>query len=105
MVLSATGFDHSRGLGGIAYNVRFSSAALASEEGPDRLRGLIEAAFDLGLYQLQVNVVSSEVLRRAKLSPDNYRDLFVRIGGYLVPFILLPGDAQDDVIARTELEL
>jgi formate C-acetyltransferase len=105
MVLSATEFDQSRGLGGIAYNVRFSLAALAADEGPDRLRGLIEAAFDLGLYQMQINVVSSDVLRRAQASPDQFRDLFVRIGGYLVPFVLLPEDAQADVIARTELEL
>jgi len=105
MILSASKFDHSRGLGGITFNVRFAPNALATEEGVDRLKALIEASFDLGIYQIQVTMVSSDVLRDAQRHPENYPDLLVRIGGYLVPFTLLPKDAQDEVIARTELEL
>ncbi len=105
VILSASELDHSRGLGGMTFNVRFGANALAEEVGVDRLRALIEAAMDLGTYMIQTTIVSSDVLREAQKSPDDYRDLFVRIGGYLVPFVLLPGDAQEDVIARTELEL
>jgi len=36
-------------------------------------------------------------------SPESIR--LVRIGGYLVPFTLLPPKAQEDIIARAELEL
>jgi formate C-acetyltransferase len=54
---------------------------------------------------LQVTVVSSATLRAAQQSPGDYPDLFVRIGGYLVPFVLLAEDAQNEVIARAELEL
>ena len=105
MLLSAAELDHSRGLGGMTFNVRFAANALAEEEGVDRLKGLIEAAFDLGIYQLQVNVVGADVLRAAQETPDEFADLFVRIGGYLVPFTLLPLDAQNEVIERSELEL
>ena len=105
MMLSAAGFDHSRGLGGMTFNVRFAANALSTDECVDRLKGLIEASLDLGIYQVQVNVVGAETLRDAQEHPENYRDLFVRIGGYLVPFTLLPKDAQDEVIARTELEI
>lgn len=105
MILSASELDHSRGLGGITFNVRFQANALATDEGVDRLKGLIEASFDLGIYQIQVNITSAETLRAAQESPADYADLFVRIGGYLVPFTLLPKDAQDEVIARTELEV
>ena len=52
-----------------------------------------------------MDLASSEVLRDAQAHPENYPDLRVRIGGYLVPFTLLPPKAQEDVIARTELEL
>jgi pyruvate-formate lyase len=104
MLLSAAELDHSRGLGGMTFNVRFAANALATDEGIDRLRGLLEAGLDLGIYQLQVNVVSADVLREAQRHPEEYADLFVRIGGYLVPFVLLPADAQNEVIARTELE-
>ncbi len=105
MLLSASELDHSRGLGGMTFNVRFAANALASDEGIDRLKGLLEAAFDLGIYQMQVNVVGADVMRAAQETPDDFADLFVRIGGYLVPFTLLPRDAQDEVIERTELEL
>jgi len=103
--LSCRGFDQSRGLGGIVFNLRFSSSAITSDAGVERLKNLIETAFDLGTYQVQINLASSQVLRDAQRNPDNYADLLVRIGGYLVPFTLLPAEAQEDVIARTEMEI
>ncbi len=106
VVLSTTAkFDQSRGLGGTVGNVRFGADALNEPGGVDALKGLIEAAFDLGCYQMQVNLASTEMMRAAQENPDNYRDLFVRIGGYLVPFVLLPAKAQNEVMARTELGL
>ena len=105
VVLSASGFDHSRGLGGITFNVRFGANSLAAEGGVERLKALIEAAFDIGTYQVQVDLASTAVLRDAQAHPENYPDLLVRIGGYLVPLTLLPPKAQEDIIARTELEL
>jgi len=105
MLLSTCGLDQSRGLGGIVFNLRFSSNSLRDDLGVERLKNLIETAFELGIYQVQVNLTSSEVLRNAQKHPENYPDLLVRIGGYLVPFTLLPKDAQEEVIARTEMEL
>lgn len=105
VVLSASRFDQSRGLGGTTFNVRFGANSLAAQGGVARLKGLIEAAFDLGTYQVQVDLASSELLRDAQAHPEHYDDLFVRIGGYLVPFTLLGSKAQEDIIARTELEL
>ena len=105
VVLSASGLDHTRGLGGITFNIRFGANSLAAEGGVDRLKGLIEGAMDLGTYMVQIDLASSEVLRDAQAHPEGYDDLFVRIGGYLVPFTLLCPKAQEDIIARTELEL
>lgn len=105
MLLSTTAFDQSRGLGGITFNVRFAASALATDAGVAKLQGLLETGFDLGIFQVQVNVIGAEVLRLAQLQPESYRDLFVRIGGYLVPFTLLPPDAQEEVIQRAELPL
>lgn len=105
MMLSASEFDHSRGLGGMTFNIRFTPSVLKTDNGVDKLKGLIEACFDIGIYQTQINLVSSEVLKDAQKHPGEYTDLFIRIGGYLVPFILLPEDAQNEVIARTELDV
>jgi len=105
MLLSTIGLDQSRGLGGIVFNLRLSPNALQTEAGIERLKSLIETAFGLGIYMVQINVTSSEVLRDAQKHPEDYADLLVRIGGYLVPFTLLSPDAQEDVIARTEMEI
>jgi len=105
VILSASKLDHSRGLGGMVFNLRFGGNALVTDQGVDRLRALVEAAMDLGTYMLQITVVSADTLRAAQAAPEDFQDLFVRIGGYLVPFVLLAKDAQDEVIARAELEL
>ncbi len=96
-------FDQSRGLGGTTCNVRFQANVLETDEGAEALLGLTEAALDLGAYQLQVNLASTEQMRAAQADPEAHRDLFVRIGGYLVPFVLLSARAQEEVIAREEL--
>ena len=57
----------------------------------------------LGIYMLQVDVAGTETLRAAQQSPADYEDLYVRIGGYLVPFTLLDAKAQEEVIGRAEL--
>lgn len=104
-ILSTCQFDQSRALGGVIFNLRFPTKVLATGEGINRLKALIESAFENGLFQIQVNIISSEVMRDAQAHPENYSDLLVRIGGYLVPFTLLCKNAQDDVIARTEMEM
>ena len=98
-------FDHSRALGGTTCNVRFQANVLDDDDGVDALKGMLEAALDLGAYQMQVNLASTEELRAAQKCPDEHPDLFVRIGGYLVPFTLLCPKAREDIIARTELEI
>ena len=105
LVLSTSRLDQSRALGGVVFNVRFQADVLAGDKGVEALKGLTEAAFDLGAFQLQFNLASTEVMRDAQENPEEYADLFVRIGGYLVPFTLLPPNAQEEVIARTELGL
>jgi formate C-acetyltransferase len=105
LVLSTTTLDQSRALGGVVFNVRFQADVLAGDKGVEALKGLTEAAFDLGAFQLQFNLASTEVMRDAQENPEEYADLFVRIGGYLVPFTLLPPNAHEDVIARTEMGL
>ncbi len=105
-LLSASGFEHARGLGGSTYNIRFARPALLEESGPERLQAIVETALgELGLYMLQIEVTGAETMRAAQEDPGSYEDLLVRIGGYLVPFTLLPRHAQEEVIGRAELGL
>ncbi|MDE8735337.1 glycine radical domain-containing protein [Eubacteriales bacterium DFI.9.88] len=51
---------------------------------------------------MQFNVVSSEVLKKAKADPESYSDLLVRVAGYSAFVVELAPDAQDAIINRTE---
>lgn len=50
---------------------------------------------------IQINVVNNETLRAAQKEPEKYRNLLVRVAGYLAYFTELDKDVQESVIART----
>jgi len=103
-VLSVTGWDHSRMLGGLAYNLKFNSSLFRSEEGFEGLKALILTYLRRGGFEVQVNVVDGETLKAARVDPEAYRDLIVRIGGYADYFTRLSPEMQDELILRTEFE-
>jgi len=47
-------------------------------------------------------VVDTETLRAAQQTPENYRDLVVRIAGYSAYFVEMGADLQNDIISRNE---
>ena len=103
-VLSVTGWDHSRMIGGLAYNLKFNSAIFRSQDGYDGLKALIMTFLRRGGFEVQVNVVDGETLKAARAHPELYRDLIVRIGGYADYFTRLSPEMQDELILRTEFE-
>ena len=102
-VLSATKWDHSPMLGGIAVNLKFSRTGVNEEFGA-KLADLIETYMRRGGFEVQVNVVDRETLLAARERPEEYRDLVVRIGGYSDYFVGLSPEMQEEVILRTEHE-
>lgn len=58
-----------------------------------------------GGSHIQYNIVDSEQLKDAKLHPENYGDLIVRIGGFSAYFVQLSPAIQDDVIYRSEFNI
>ena len=52
--------------------------------------------------QMQMNVVTSAMLRDAMAHPENYRNLIVRISGYNAYFVTLNRDMQLELIERAE---
>ena len=63
---------------------------------------LITTAMDLGVGQLQWNVVTTERLKLAQKDPEHYGNIPVRVAGYSQMFNLVPKDLQDHFIARTK---
>lgn len=103
-ILSVTGWDHSRMIGGLAYNLKFNSSLFRSPDGFEGLKALILTYLRRGGFEVQVNVVDAETLKAARADPEPYRDLIVRIGGYADYFTRLSPEMQDELILRTEFE-
>ena len=88
--------------GGTLLNLRFLPSLLKREEDVAKLASLIRSYFALGGHHIQFNVVDTTTLLAAQESPEDYRDLLVRMAGYSDYFNDMNTDLQADIIARTE---
>jgi formate C-acetyltransferase len=83
-------------------NMKFHPTALKSEEDMRKLASLIKTYFEMGGKHVQFNVVSREMLEKAKTTPEQNKDLVVRVAGYSAYFVKLTTPMQDEIISRTE---
>ncbi|SHI13409.1 formate C-acetyltransferase [Sporobacter termitidis DSM 10068] len=90
---------------GTLMNLKFHPTALAGEDGWKKLMQLMQTYFDLGGMELQINVISTGVLRDAQKNPDKHKDLVVRVAGFSAYFVELHISGQNDLIKRTELAM
>jgi pyruvate formate-lyase/glycerol dehydratase family glycyl radical enzyme len=103
-VRSMSKIDHMEVLQGVLYNQKFSPSVLNSPNSAALLADYVRTWCDLGGHHIQFNIVSSKDLREAQKSPDDYRDLIVRVAGYSAYFAELNENTQNEIIARTEYE-
>lgn len=87
--------------GGTLLNQRFLPGILATDQDLDQLCGLIRTYFALGGHHIQFNVIDTATLRQAQQTPDEYRNLLVRVAGYSDYFVDLDADHQEEIIHRT----
>lgn len=93
-------------LGGVLLNQKLNPAALENDHDRQTLMLMLRTFFEEHRgWHVQYNIVSRETLLKAKETPQNYRDLVVRVAGYSAFFTALSPEAQDDIIARTEHSL
>ena len=93
---------HTKAAGGSAAIVEVDPALVAGEAGCALMSQLITTAMEMGVGQLQWNVVTAERLRLAQADPERYGNIAVRVAGYSQMFRLIPKDLQDHIIARTK---
>jgi pyruvate-formate lyase len=62
----------------------------------------VRTYFKLDGHHIQFNVVDAATLRAAQESPEEHRDLIVRVAGYSDYFCDLNEALQEEIIARTE---
>ena len=102
-VLKSMGkLDNVEVLGGLSLTTRIDPAVFKNKNGVKRLSDLLRAFVDQKVFHLQINVVSSDVLKAAQEKPEEYRDLTVKVAGYNAFFTQLSRELQDSIIARTE---
>jgi len=99
---SAAKLPHIKLVNGDQLNIRFSPATVRGADGAAKLKELILTYFDLGGMQVQFNVVGTDELREAQKTPQEYKDLIVRIAGFSTFFVTLSPELQNDFITRTE---
>ena len=87
--------------GGTLLNMRFLPDILETENDINKLAALIRTYFKMNGHHIQFNIVDTKTLQNARETPDEYRDLLVRVAGYSDYFVDLDQDHQQEIINRT----
>jgi formate C-acetyltransferase len=100
MFKSLSKLPHKRAAGASAAIIDIHPDFIQGENGIELLTSLLYSAVNLGVGQLQMNVVSEERLKLALTDLENYGNIPVRVAGYSQIFKLLSNELQEHVIAR-----
>jgi formate C-acetyltransferase len=88
--------------GSTVTNVTIEDQLVKNDDNFDKLVSLFETYFMLGGVHFQLTYVSKEDLIKAKETPDEYKNLRVRVSGFSDYFVRLNSDIQDGIIERTQ---
>ncbi len=86
---------------GALLNMKFLPSLFKTEDDRENFCSLLRAFVDLKIHHVQFNVVNAEDLLKAKVDPDSYRGLTIRVAGYTAYFTELSDDLQNEIIERT----
>ena len=100
-LLSNTSWDQSDFLGGVAINMKFSPGQMTGEN-EEAMLDFVRVFLERSGFQLQINCVSTETLKKAQKEPEKYADLVVRVGGFSAYFTRLSSGIQQEIIDRNE---
>jgi formate C-acetyltransferase len=101
LVNSVAGMDGGRLIGGCGFNIKLNPDFIEGPEGRKIFASLLRTYVSKNGMQIQVNLVDQEVLKKAQVSPEQYRNVIVRVAGYCEYFTNLDRKLQDEIIRRT----
>ena len=81
-----------------------AASLLKTDDDISKLAALIRTYFAMGGHHIQFNIVDTATLYAAQESPEDYKDLLVRMAGYSDYFNDMNADLQQEVIDRTQNE-
>lgn len=94
--------SHSILCGSTVTNVLLDEQLIKSDNNFEKTVKLFETYLKNGGLHFQLTYVSKEDLKAAKVAPDEYKNLRVRVSGFSDYFVRLNSDLQDEIIERTE---
>lgn len=83
-------------------NIMLDEQLVKKDESFEKLVYLFENYFKMGGTHFQLTYVSKQDLIEAQKTPDNYKNLRVRVSGFSDYFVFLNEGLQNDIILRTE---
>ncbi|MCS7139103.1 MAG: formate C-acetyltransferase/glycerol dehydratase family glycyl radical enzyme [Candidatus Nezhaarchaeota archaeon] len=86
---------------GASLVISLNPSCVRDYEHLEKLAAFLLACCEIGITNLQINMISPEILREAQRRPDEYRNLLVRVTGYNAYFVTLGREQQEEIIART----
>ena len=89
------------GCGSTVTNIMIDEQLIRNDTYFEKTVDLFETYFRNGGVHFQLTYVSKEDLQNARVTPENYKNLRVRVSGFSDYFIKLNESIQDDIIART----
>ncbi len=98
---SVSKINHAVFGSGTLLNMKLDPSLLKDDRGKIAFMNLIKGMCDLGVYHIQLNVISAETLQEAQKYPERHRNLLVRVAGYTAYFVELEKTVQDEIISRT----
>ena len=102
VIRSFTKPDLSKTINGGPLTLEFDESVFRNEESITKLAMLVKSYIDMGGHQLQLNAINREKLLDAKLHPERYRNLIVRVWGWSGYFVELDEVYQDHIIRRLD---
>ena len=90
------------GCGSTVTHLLMDEAMIRNDEYFEKTVDLLDTYFKNGGVHFQLNYLSKEDLQRAKLHPEEYKNLRVRVSGFSEYFVKLKEPIQDELIGRTE---
>ena len=97
---SASIFDPKLLQWNFCFMINYYSSVFDTPNGKENFKKLLTTYFDRGGMQHQPNIMDKSTLIKAQSSPDNYKDLIVRLWGVSAHFVDLPASIQNELIER-----
>ena len=100
-LLSVARLDTTNTPNGAIVDIDLHTSAVRGENGIRALVTSLLAYFELGGFAVHYNVLDTEILKDARLHPEKYPTLQVRLCGWNVLFASLSDREKDEFIARS----